>query len=69
MVYLYMMLFITIILCSEVSIGGIMEIVAMFVGMYKRILKWMLIVGNKIRISMIVIVKKLNCKRNNHMCH
>ena len=68
MVYLYMMLFITIILCSEVSIGGIMEIVAMFVGMYKRILKWIL-VGNKIRISMIVIVKMLNCKRNNHMCH
>ena len=69
MVYLYMMLFITIILFSEVSIGGIMGIVAMFVGMYKRILKWILIEGNNIRISMIVIVKMLNCKRNNHMCH
>lgn len=60
MVYLYMMLFITIIVCSEVCIGGIMAIlilIAMLVGMYKRILKWMLIVGNRIRISMIVIVK------------
>lgn len=57
MVYLCMMLFITIIVCSEVSICGIMEIVAMFVRMYKRILKWILIEGNMIRISMIVIVK------------